>query len=165
MKAKNDQMPIPIGMSLANCHGDVDALAVYEFIVTESGNAGYSFRPRPGTIAGAALDFYLVLSAVGSVASVASILWMAYDKFIAPKKRDVRDDAGIYIAIRRPDGTVVEVWLGRDVHTKEDFTQQFELIVEEARDPHLRVVHKQTFADILTSDSWVSLGSKPTKKG
>jgi len=158
MKAKKDQ--VAVGISLANCGGQVNAREVYDFIASQSdAYSAYSFRPS-SRITTAALDFYLVLGALGSVASVASILWMAYDKFIAPRKHSARDSAGIYVAVRRPDGTVIDVWVGHDAHTKEEFTTKFELIIEEARDPALRILQAQTIAQIEDSDSWVKLSGK-----
>ncbi|NTW64433.1 MAG: hypothetical protein HGA46_10270 [Chlorobiaceae bacterium] len=48
----------------------------------------FSLAPKkPGTIRAAAFDYAVILNAAGSVASIAALLWMAYDKFIAPKKR------------------------------------------------------------------------------
>ncbi len=158
MKAKKDQ--VAVGMSLANCGGEVNAREVYDFIASQSdAYSAYSFRPS-SRIAAAAIDFYLVLGAVGSVASVASILWMAYDKFIAPRKHSTGDSAGIYLAVRRPDGTVIDVWLGHDAQTKEEFTTKFELIIEEAQDPDLRIMQEETIAEIEDSDSWVKHSGK-----
>jgi hypothetical protein len=108
---------IPIGISLANCDGRVDAREIYEFIANETeGTTGFAFSPRGP--AAAALDFFLVLNTVGSVASIAGFLWFVYDKFIGSRKRDSNDSAGIYIAVQRPDGTVIDIFLGRDVSTK-----------------------------------------------
>src|SRR5207245_1594529 len=81
------------------------------------------------------LDFFLVLNTVASVASIAGLLWLVYDRFIAPRKRDANDSAGIYIAVRRPDGTVIDIFLGRDVLNKEDFIHRFELLVGDATHP------------------------------
>lgn len=108
----------------------------------------------------AAVDFYLVLSSAASVASIAGFLWMAYDRLIAPKKKQERkDDAGIYIVIRGPDGTCVQVWLGKDVHTLDEFEKRFEFIVEQAKDPKWHAAHRETIEEIQERGSWVRITS------
>jgi hypothetical protein len=106
------------------------------------------------------LNFYLVLVAIGLVASIVSIIWHAYDHFIASRKSP-KDPAGIYIAVRRPDGTVIDIMVGRDVLTREDLIQRMELIVGEANDPTFQLIHETTISEIEDSDSWVRLDRKP----
>lgn len=144
--------PVPIGLSVANFRGD--ARLIYEFIANAgSGCRAYELRPRGG-ICAAALDMYLLLSAFGSVASIASLLWMAYDRFIAPKRESGGDQAGIYIAIRRPDGTVIDLWMHGQ--SKEDFIREFELIIDEARTKtEFYIEYEQTIAELERSESWV----------
>lgn len=151
--------PIPIGMSLANCGGRVDAREIYEFIANETqGTTAFAFRPRGP--ASAALDFFLVLNTVGSVASIAGFLWFAYDRFIASRKRDANDSAGIYIAVQRPDGTVIDIFLGRDVLNKEDFIQRFELLVGEANSPDMRLTNEARVRELELDDLWVKIERK-----
>ncbi len=152
---------IAIGLSCANCSG-IDTARVYEFIAKQDSDyEAYALRARPGMAA--AVDFYLVLSSAASVASIAGFLWMAYDRLIAPKKkRGRKDDAGIYIVIHGPDGTLVQVWLGKDVHTQDEFEERFESIVEQAQDPKWHTAHKQTIEEIQEPASWVKI-SGPKK--
>lgn len=77
-------------------------------------------------MAAAAIDLYLIFGAVASAASIASIFWQAYDKFIGSRKRRSDDSAGIYVVVRRSDGTIIDVWLGRETNTPEEFTRKFE---------------------------------------
>ena len=115
---------IAIGISVADCGNQVDAQQVYDLIASgATGATVYEFKPTG--IAGAAVDLYLVVSAVGSVASIANVLWMAYDRFIAPKKPRMRDSACLQIIVQRGDGTI-NLTLGENVSTKQAFIEQLE---------------------------------------
>lgn len=150
---------IPIGISLANCGGRVDAREIYELIANETeGTAGFAFRPHGP--AAAALDFFLVLNTVGSVASIAGFLWFVYDKFTGSRKRDSDDAAGIYIAVQRPNGTAIDIFLGRDVLDKKDFIQRFELLVGEANSPDMRLTNEAKVRELELDDSWVKIERK-----
>ena len=161
MHMETSAQQIPIGFSLANCSG-VRSEDVYKFIANRAQNCEL-YTLRPGGFQAAALDACLLLGAVGSVASIASLFWMAYDKFIAPTKRDDHDDAGIYVAVRKPDGTVIAVWLGKNVKSKDEFVKQFEVIVDTAKgNAELRSENERTTADLERSGSWVKV--KPDEK-
>lgn len=143
-------------MTLVDCGGQVDAQEVYDFIAMNlDGVTSYQFKPRG--IAAAALDFFLVLTAVASVAQIASVLWMAYDRFIVPRKRAAKESAGIYIAVMRRDGTVIDVRLGSDILTKDEFAHRLELVVGDANDPELRLAHETTISELENLDSWVKI--------
>jgi hypothetical protein len=130
---------IAIQIALANTHGSVSAEEVYRFIEAQDGDfTTYQRRPPPpGVMQAAAVDYALVLGVAGSVASIASLLWMAYDKFIAPKKKD-KDTAGIVIILQRDDGSSSQFWIGnmqksQDVFVKE-FSKTFEAVRSSDRD-------------------------------
>lgn len=159
----DEENRIAIMLSCANCTG-IDTAKVYEFIAKQGSDyEAYALRPRP--VMAAALDFSLVLSSAASVASIAGFLWLAYDRLIAPKKRGPKDDAGIKIVIRGPAENLVEVWLGKDVHTQAAFEQCFKFIVAQAQNPEWRVAHKETIEEIQETGSWVriSVPKKPKK--
>lgn len=119
--------PISIGVSFANSPNEVDFDGAKRFISLNQNNfQAYSLPPsRPGVFRAGAFDLMLILGAVGSIASLASILWMVYEKFIAPKKSTETSDAGIYIGITKPDGTVIDFWIGKDYMDKDIFIQDF----------------------------------------
>jgi len=147
---------IAIGLSCANCSG-IDTAKIYEFIAKQGSDyEAYALQPRRGLAA--AIDFYLVLNSAASVASIAGFIWMAYDQWIAPKKRDPKNDTGIHIVIRGPDETLVKVWLGKDVSTKDEFEHTFKVIVEKAQDPKWRAAHERTIAEIQQPGSWTRAG-------
>src|SRR5437879_5035060 len=144
---------IAIGISVADCGNQVDAQQVYDLIASgATGATVYEFKPTG--IAGAAVDLYLVVSAVGSVASIANVLWMAYDRFIAPKKPRMRDSACLQIIVQRGDGTI-NLTLGENVSTKQAFIEQLKGIVADAEKPELRLNHAAKIRELEESDLWV----------
>jgi hypothetical protein len=146
----------PVGMTLADCGDEVDAQELYLFIASHvTGVTAYELRPR--SLAAAGLDFYLVLGAVASVSSIANVLWMAYDRFIAPKKHRMRSSAGIYVAVRQPDGSVIDVRLEESV-SKQDFVRRFEIVIAQAKQPELQFAHEKRIRELEESDSWVKIG-------
>ena len=143
---------IPIGITLADGGDEVDAHELYRFVTGEvTGATVYEFKPTG--IAAAAIDLYIVLGAVASVASIANVLWMAYDRFIASKRPKV-GSACIHIIVQSGDG-IVSVTLGEDVLTRQALIEQLEAIVAEARKPELRPGHVAKVRELEESESWV----------
>lgn len=148
---------IAIGIALANTHGAVDAEQVFSFIESHKDDfETYKLAlPRPGTIRAAALDYMLLLNIAGSAASLASILWMAYDKFIAPKK-DKNESAGIVVIIRKNDGTNEQFWIGHTDKTKEIFIKSFSEKVETVRRSELPGESTERAIEELKTESiWI----------
>jgi len=154
---------IAIGMSVEDRGNQVDAQQVYDFIASgATGATVYEFKPTG--IAGAAADLYLVLRAVASVASIANVLWTAYDRFIARKKHDTPDSADLHIAIRKRDGTMMNISLG-NVSTKESFVERLEVVIAETSEPGLRAAHELKIQELEESDSWVKLNGRDEPRG
>lgn len=148
---------IPIGITLADGGGEVDAQQVYRFVAGELTGAT-TYERKPQGIAGAAVDLYLVLGAVASVTSIANVLWMAYDRFIAPKKTRVRNAACLRIIVQNGDGTV-NLTLGNGVSTKQALIEQLETIVAEAKKPELRLGHAAKIQELEESDLWLKIAA------
>src|SRR5438132_6243145 len=149
------QKEIGIGMSVASCGNQVDAQQVYDFVASgATGATVYEFKPSG--IAGAAVDSYLVLSAVASVTSIANILWMAYDRFIAPKKPRARDSAYLQIIVQRGNETI-NLTLGENVSTQQALVEQLKAIVADAEKPELRLNHAAKIRELEESDLWVKI--------
>jgi len=127
--------PIAIQMSLANVGGLTKPEEVYEFIErnTTDVKSYYLDASRAKGQVAAAIEYVLILGVVGSLASIASLLWMAYDKFIANKKKNPDDTAGLYIAIQHPDGTLYHFWLGNDYKDRDIFIEEFTEKIERLR--------------------------------
>jgi hypothetical protein len=147
-----------LGIGIANCPLDVDTEGLMQFIDGADGEfETFSLKPKePGTFRHAAFDYTVILSAMGSVASIAALLWMAYDKFIAPKKSRQYDDAGLYIGIRKPDSSVVDFWIGREHSDKDifikDFTAKVTAIHETGGDDDF---YSEAEAEIKHTGIWV----------
>jgi hypothetical protein len=147
-----------LGIGIANCPQDVDSAELMQFIDNADGEfETFSLAPKkPGTIRAAAFDYAVILNAAGSVASIAALLWMAYDKFIAPKKKSLYDDAGLYIVIRKPDGSVIDFLIGREYADRdifiEDFTEKITAIHKSDDDLGF---YAESEAEIKYSEIWV----------
>jgi hypothetical protein len=127
---------VSFGIALANTHGSVDTEQFYSFIESQKGDFETYNRamPPPGSISvyAAALDYMVLLNIAGSAASIASILWMAYEKFIVPtKKKD--DDSGIVVIIRKDNGITDQFWIGNTDKSKEIFIQNFSHKIDNIR--------------------------------
>lgn len=99
--------PVAIQIALANLSGRVSSEVIYNFIESASDNIE-TYELDSTKVSAAAIEYVVLLSVAGSIASLATLLWMVYDKFIAPTKRSSSDEAGIYVVLRRPDGNLVE---------------------------------------------------------
>jgi hypothetical protein len=113
----------------------------------------------------AAIDFFVVLNEVGSVASIAGILWMAYDRFIGSRKQNTDDDAGLYIALRRPDGGVVDLWIGKNARSQEEVERRIELIIEASQhDGDVVIEYERQIEELNSSDAWITISSHEKMK-
>jgi hypothetical protein len=148
---------IPIGMTIENCGDDIDAQQLYNFVAESvTGAAAYALRPTGATAA--SLDFYLVVSSIASVASIADVLWMAYDRFIAPKTPRKSESVAIKIAVFGSD-SAIELRLGEEV-SKKDFVRGLESIVAQTKQPEFQLAHEKRIRELEESDSWVKLNRK-----
>jgi hypothetical protein len=151
--------PIPLQMALANVkHGVVAPDEFYSFIESHAEDV-HTFWLDPektrGRVVGAAIEYLVILGAVGSVASIAALLWMAYDKFIGKKKKSEKDDAGLYISIEYPEGTRYNFWLGKDYKDRDIFIEEFTEKVEELQNhPDAASKTEEVIASIIHEDLW-----------
>src|SRR2546425_2658001 len=103
-----------IGIGLEDLPDECDLPGLKRFLANQTGFRTYGLAPTaPGVPHGAGLDLMLVLGTTASVASIASLLWTAYDKFIASKKSRERKGV-LHIIIRRPDGGTIDFQIGKD---------------------------------------------------
>ncbi len=148
---------ISIGIGLANLPSDVDAAAIRRFF--EANSDGYEvYTPKPakhGHFRAAVFDFMLVLSVADSVAPLAALLWMAYDKFIAPKKPQDKDSAGIYVGIRNPDDSVTDFWFGNAHKRRKIIAREFELKVKSIREQDDKDFWEESVNQVRESETWI----------
>jgi hypothetical protein len=147
---------VSIGIALANTRRSVDAEQVYSFIESQEGDfETFKLVPPPGGIFGAGLDYMLLLNIAGSAASIASILWMAYEKFIAPNKNK-DDSSGIVIIIKKDNGTSHQFWIGHNDKSKEIFIQTFSNKVDHIKHSELPGEStSQTNYTLQTESIWI----------
>jgi uncharacterized protein DUF2442 len=148
---------IVFGLGFANLPNGVDVHALESSLIVEGNEIRiYGLnRSFPGVIRAAAFDLTLVLSAAGSVASLAALLWMAYERFIAPKKSKEQDDGGIYIVISRPDGTIENFWIGNTEKEREVFISKFSKTVTDVRTGDDPSFWRSAVAEIEETEFWV----------
>ena len=150
--------PIVFGVGFASLPNGVDVRALKRLLVVEGSEIQtYGRAPASTGVAhGGAFDLTLVLGAAGSVASLASLLWTAYEKFIAPKKTSQKDDdAGINIVISRPDGTVEKFGIGNTERDREVFVSKFSKTITEIRDTDDASFWRAAVAEIEETGIWV----------
>lgn len=149
--------PIVFGVGLANLPNGVDVRALERSLVVDGNEIRtYGLAPSaPGVIRAGALDLTLILSAAGPVASIAALFWTAYEKFIAPKKKSHQDDAGIYVVISRPDGTIEKFWIGNTEKDREVFVSKFSKTITEIRDTDDPSFWRAAVAKIEETGIWV----------
>ncbi len=152
--ARANRIVFDVGLNLPN---EVDVRALERSLIVEDPEIQTYLRastpagvPRAG-----AVDLTLILGSVGSIASIASLLWTAYEKFIAPKKHSQRDDAGIHIVIRRPDGTIDKFWIGNTEKNREVFVSKFSATITEIRDADDPSFWREAVAEIEETGTWV----------
>lgn len=145
--------PIVLKIALANLQAETDPEAIFDFIEA-NGVDIETYRLDSKKVSAAAIDYVLVLSAVGSVASVAQLLWMAYDRFIAAKKRRESDTEGIYIHL--DSGGNSKFWLGNHDRDKELFIETFTKKVSKFRETErAEDLYQKTQEDIRQSGIWI----------
>jgi hypothetical protein len=148
---------IPLQMALANVNQNVDPDEFYRFIEAQADNIRtYWVDPEKarGRHVCAAIEYIILLGAVGSVASIASLLWLAYDKFIGQKKTK-GDTAGLYISIEFPDRNRYNFWLGNEYKDRDIFIEEFSNTVEKLQnDPGAGKKTDEVLSSIIHEDLW-----------
>ncbi len=149
--------PVAIQMAVANAGGSVDPAEVYAFVEDEATNIEtyVPVHPPTGVIRAAAVDFVFVLNVAGSIASLAFILWRAYEKFIAPR-RAANSDTGLIRMIRTDDGSLTSFWIGNKYRDRDLFIEEFAAKVEATR--HAEADDKATermVAEVRFSGQWM----------
>lgn len=142
-------------LTLANVDNRVNNDEVYSFIEENlDGIQTYSLEPKSEYFA-ASFD-YTLLIAVGSVAQLAEVLWMAYDRFIGRRKISPKDEAGIYIVNTLPNGSRTEFYIGKEYKDKDIFIRDFiDHIGELKLDPDSSSDAISIKSDIENNENWV----------
>lgn len=142
---------INVSPMLENCKPE----DVYRFLENNIPAAeGYEMTPaKPGGLRAAAFDFMLLLQVTSSFASIASLIWVAYDKFVASKKKTQKDSQDMYIDIPLENGETEYFSIGDEYKEEEvfvkDFASKVTQIIQEGN------VSKTTISEIKHSGLWV----------
>lgn len=158
-KRKEQNQYIALQLTLVNVYNRIDSDDVYSFIEANLSNI-QTYWMDPERLKGkrvfASVDYFLLLSTAASVVTIADILWKAYDKFIRSRKNSPKDDAGINIAFKLPNGTITSFWIGNEYKDKDIFIEAFIDCIEELKQNsdnfHVAIDIK---SDIESSKYWV----------
>lgn len=150
--------PLALQIALANLgylNDKPDIEEIYNFIESEIVNIE-TYQLDSKKVSAAAIDYVILLGVVGSVASIASILWMTYEKFIAPKKANDKDNSGIYITMRKPDGSLIEFWIGNEYKNRDIFIKDFTHEVSNFKESGDSIQHfHETSIEVKNSGHWI----------
>ena len=137
---------LAFNISVANTSA-VDVSAVVDYLEENRSDLRIFEKVVPaGSIRNDAFKFLAVLNTIGSLSSIASLIWDAYEKFIVPTKKDEADNAGLMISIAprfREDPMMF--WVGGNYKSREEFVEAFEKINEKLKhveDEYLETVDK-----------------------
>lgn len=132
----------------------MDAQEIYNFIESQAEKIE-TYQLDSKKVSKAGIDYIIILNAVGSVASIASLLWTAYEKFIKPAK--INDDTGgLYINIDSQKEGRTEFWLGNTDKDKEVFIQNFTTKISSFQKTESAAqLYEVTELEIKHSGSWI----------
>ncbi|NQT61938.1 MAG: hypothetical protein HQ556_03170 [Candidatus Marinimicrobia bacterium] len=89
--------------------------------------------PRPGVIQSAAFDWSAVINLTASSITIASILWIAYLKFIKPALTAGNDQAELFIALDNDNDNSTSFVLSGAPIDKDSFIIEFSETIETMR--------------------------------
>ena len=112
---------------VANATYGLEVSEVYDAVEKELPEAKI-YRLDSSKVNLAAIEFIALFGAVGSVVSIAEVLWRIYDTKIRPKKKGQEDTCGLYIAIDPEIG--LHWWIGKDFLDENEFIKDFTMKVE-----------------------------------
>lgn len=109
----------------------------------------------------AVFDCWAVIADIGSIASIVSLLWIAYEKFIAGQGNDTY----LYIGIRKPDGSSASLKVAGDFPNAESLAREFLAQVSDATTmPNAQVYYDQAILEITQSSEWQQVERKHPKR-
>ena len=147
----------PIAITLTGSEME-DAQNLYHFLASGLSEATAYGRRRQTSVGGSWVDFYLVLGAAASIASIANVLWTAYDRLIARQKDKGGKAPSIQLVVQQNDG-VINLNLANISDTQE-FIEQLTIFVDQATQPDAEIARKAIIHELEKSGSWVKLNNK-----
>jgi len=102
------------------------------------------------SISGAGFDIYLIIHTIGSIASIASLLWLAYKEYIESK----HPKGGLYISVGEEEDKV-DLHVGKDFKDKDIFIKTFTQKISKIMDSKdVKHYYNNTILEIKSSDVW-----------
>ena len=110
----------------------------------------YKLEPKALGIHAAAFDIMLILGITANIASIASLLWMAYDKYIAQKSKQ----GGLYLSMGKGDNKI-DLYIGKEYKEKDIFIEVFTKSASQIKDSkNSKEDFDETIMMLKSSDDW-----------
>ena len=116
----------------------------------------YRYAPVPGQIIAGAIDWMLLLQVSGGVASVASALYLLYEKAVKPKPES-KAESFLLIQLKHPNGNFRQFTLKVGAQTHDSFVADFERAALELLSTASGVSAEQMKKEIEESGSWMKV--------
>ncbi len=146
---------LPVMICVANPEDSESADQVYSEIEQglEESSASECYRLDRRQGVAAAIEFVTILGRVADIASIAALLWMAYDKVMA-RRRSRQRESFLYVAVDPEKG--LHWSLGKDFTDKDVFIKDFTAKVTShvQQDEHGRPSRTFT-AEVRGSGMWI----------
>ena len=132
--------------------------AVYDFIKNNQDVDLYKLEPKLSEnvsgvprVIGAGYDAIIILSITANIATIASLLWMAYDKYIAQKSKH----CGLYLSMGKGNNKI-DLYIGKEYKEKDIFIKAFIKSVSQTKDSKDgKEDFDETILMLKSSDDWV----------
>jgi len=120
----------------------------------------FKFQPPHGIILNEVFDWRAILENAAAIATLAPVLWCAYDRFIRPiKKNNQKSDAAIFVQLKNEYGTSDQFMIGKDVKDKEILIHRIhELQIKDQKNSPDQEIPEIT--TIKRSEYWVKVRIK-----
>ncbi|WP_287880935.1 hypothetical protein [Aquitalea sp.] len=145
--------------ALANINREVSTDDLLRFLSVEVPQGiFFKFQPPPGTTVAAAIDWRALLYDAAAVATIATALWSAYDKFVKPiHEKDPSSSAAIFIQMKNDAGESDQFMIGGDIRDKEVLIQRFQESTARLKLNSSESVPGEELEEIKRSGYWVKI--------
>lgn len=146
--------------SIANAGREVSGRELIEFLASEMPDAEfYQFRPPPGRIMAAGLDWQAILGTTASVLAIGQAIWAAYKKFIIPiRQKNNNSTADLFIYIKTEENKSEQFMIGKSFKDENDFMQGFQESIIKLEHSHSNGEElKITKQELRMSEYWVRI--------
>lgn len=145
--------------ALANVNREVSTDDLLRFLSDEVPEGiFFKFQPPPGRIVAAAIDWRALLYDAVAIATIATALWGAYDKFIKPiHEMDHGSNSAIFIQMKNKAGESDQFMIGGDIKDKEILIQRFQDSARRLKLDSSKNVPIEELEEIKHSGYWIRI--------